>query len=392
MPEVRACHMDDTESFNALCKDFSKKGAKGRFDRLDVRGEEVSFESEPGVTKLFWIYSGKGEVFLPRGFRAKEGDGHHLPNEYESMPMSPHLRERIEILSEGIDKVSPPAQPIVQGILARVHGDAYVGDFANELWRLTQIAKPWASDTRIEEAFRYLYLVYRDCGYSLKSVDSFEHVTAGDQLAVSEGESLRVRGRFSCLTLECSHGAKRHIPAVMRLRYLRDTAGGCNFDFDPFRKLPLTWYVHLPGESGDGVNFANSHVVNIAKETSPTHFHPSKAVGGGSPQHEFYLVLDPSNYGLKTYGRHASLIVYPNLRNLAVFEQHELKPGSFVHIPPGTGHRGIDVFVNVITLPGFKPHNEFYIDKDVRDATNGDAPCNESLLGLKNYASLLEFL
>ena len=51
-----------------------------------------------------------------------------------------------------------------------------------------------------------------------------------------------------------------------------------------------------------------------------------------------------------------------------------------IHIPPGTGHRGLDVFVNVITIPGFKPHNEYYLDRDIRDTTGGSVPYNESLV------------
>ena len=42
-----------------------------------------------------------------------------------------------------------------------------------------------------------------------------------------------------------------------------------------------------------------------------------------------------------------------------------------IYIPPGTGHRGLDVFVNVLTIPGFKPHNEYYLDRDIRDTTAG---------------------
>ena len=52
----------------------------------------------------------------------------------------------------------------------------------------------------------------------------------------------------------------------------------------------------------------------------------------------------------------------------------------FIYIPPGTGHRGLDVFVNVLTIPGFKPHNEYYIDRDIRDTTGGSVPYNENLL------------
>ena len=199
---------------------------------------------------------------------------------------------------------------------------------------------------------------------------------------------------FVCLALEnvAVHG--RHVSAVRRLRYLADTAGGCNPDFDPFRRLPLTWYYNYPGESNDGLNWVNSHVVNIPSETSPAHFHPPKAIGGGGgiPQSEMYLVLDPQAYQLNTWGRTASLITFADLRDLRRYEQHSLAPGRFVYIPPGTGHRGLDVFVNVLTIPGFKPHNEYYIDRDIRDTTDGKSPYNENLLESKNYTRIEELL
>jgi hypothetical protein len=185
-----------------------------------------------------------------------------------------------------------------------------------------------------------------------------------------------------------------HVSAIRRLRFLADTAGGCNPDFDPFRRLPLTWYYNYPGETGDGLNWVNSHVVNIPKETSPAHFHPPKGMGGASgiPQREMYLVLDPGAYKLNTWGRSASLLVFPDLRDLRRYEQHQLEPGMFIYIPPGTGHRGLDVFVNVLTIPGFKPHNEYYLDRDIRDTAGGSAPFNENLLGAKNYERIEDLL
>ncbi len=214
----------------------------------------------------------------------------------------------------------------------------------------------------------------------------------GDQFIACGPEEIRVRGHFVCLSMENIRRTTSHVSAVRRLRFLADTAGGCNPDFDPFRRLPLTWYYNYTGESGDGLNWVNSHVVNIPKETSPSHFHPSRPIGSGSTQTEMYLVLDPQAYQLNTYGRNASLIVWPDLRDLAHCEQHALEPGMLVYMPAGTGHRGLDVFVNVLTLPGFKPHNEYYIDRDIRDLAGGKSPYNESLLDLKNYGSIEELL
>jgi hypothetical protein len=251
-----------------------------------------------------------------------------------------------------------------------------------------------ASDVQVQEALDSLFQTYRGPGYSTKEVDSYESIMEGDQIIVCAQQSIRVRGRFACLAMENTQRNISHVSAVRRLRYLADTAGGCNPDFDPFRRLPLTWYYNYPGESGDGLNWVNSHVVNIPKESSPAHFHPPKAIGGrgGMPQTEMYLVLNPQAYQLNTWGRSASLLVFPDLHDLGRYEQHALEPGLFVYMPPGTGHRGLDVFVNVLTLPGFKPHNEYYIDRDIRDATGGEVPYNENLLDSKNYARIEDLL
>jgi hypothetical protein len=276
--------------------------------------------------------------------------------------------------------------------VGRWKGEVLVGDFAGELWKLDHAPRPWSTDERVEAALRALFRVYRQHGHSTKQVDSYEPLIEGDQVIACGQDEIRVRGRFWCLAMENTRRATSHVSAVRRLRYLADTAGGCNPDFDPFRRLPLTWYYKYPGELGDGLNWVNSHVVNIPKETSPSHFHPSRPIGGGSTQTEMYLALDPQAYKLNTYGRDASLVVFPDLRDLTRFEQHCLEPGVFVYIPPGTGHRGLDVFVNVLTIPGFKPHNEYYIDSDVREHSGGKSPYNENLIGAKNCGAIEELL
>ncbi len=392
MDQVHMCHLDKAEAFNELCRHLEMSVEGLQFDRLEVTGEETVLRPATGGMKVFWIYSGEGDVFLPAGHRTKEGDGHALPPEYRAEAMDAALAERLALLERALSTVRAEAQSPVQAILARRRDGAYVGDFANDLWKLEHAPRPWSDDEEVDGAISFLFGVYRECGHSVKNSSSYERVMAGDQLVVAGDEHLRVRGRFSCVTVEQAGRVESHVPAVMRLRYLRDSSGGCNFDFDPFRRLPLTWYMNLPGETGDGLNFVNSHVVNIAKETSPTHFHPVRAIGGGLAQHEIYLVLDPETYGLNTYGRQARLVVYPDLRDPRRYETFELEPGSFVCIPPGMGHRGMDVFVNVITIPGFKPHNEYYIDRDIHDRSGGTAPCNEDLFGIKNYADLEAFL
>jgi len=56
------------------------------------------------------------------------------------------------------------------------------------------------------------------------------------------------------------------------------------------------------------------------------------------------------------------------------------------------GYRGLNVFAMIMTIPGFKPGNELYLDRDVYEQTKGRAPYNENLINSKNYESLEEFL
>ncbi|MBN1395877.1 MAG: twin-arginine translocation signal domain-containing protein [Pirellulales bacterium] len=388
---VRLARIDDRRAFSRVKAAVEADNPGIRLSLVEIDGEKV-LRSAQGGMRIFWLYRGAGEVFLPKGYRTQEGDGEPLPAEYKPEKVDAALADAIEMFEKRLASVAEKATVPVQAIVDRCKDGAFRGNIAGDLWTLEHAPRPWSTDKQMEAALAGLFRQYREIGFSFKQVDSFEAINAGDQLIAVAEEGVRVRGRFECLSMEKVDRTTSHESAVRRLRHLMDTAGGCNPDFDPFRRLPLTWYPLYPGESGDGVNWVNSHVVNIPKETSPTHFHPPKAVGGSIPQREMYLVLDPKSYKLNTWGRTASLIVYPDLRDLRRYEQHHLEPGTFVYIPPGTGHRGLDVFVNVLTIPGFKPHNEYYIDRDVRDLTEGKSPYNENLLDIKNYRRIEDFL
>jgi hypothetical protein len=199
-----------------------------------------------------------------------------------------------------------------------------------------------------------------------------------------------VEGQFRYWWIEDLTRQETHVSALRRLTYIKDTAGGCNFAFDAFRRLPMTWCVgsETP-DNVDGLNRVNSHVVNIAEETSQTHFHPAQAVGGGLPQSEMYLVLDPAAWSLSTYGREAKLYTYPDLHDLRCFEVTALSPGATVYIRPGTGHRGVNVFVNVVTIPGFKPRNEIYIDRLIKEQAGDAAPYNPLVIDSPRQATSL---
>lgn len=391
MGDVYSTQVRDDGAFARLQEFLQARHRHLLFSRAVVDGD-AELRSDFGGVKIFWLYEGEGELFLNEGFRTKEGDGEPLPSEYAPDAPEGEFLEVLDCLKGSLSSICAPAQAAVYAILSRRKqngaGPAFVGDIAGDVWKLEHAPRPWSPDQRVNDAISYLFSTYRQRGYSQKRKGSYEKIMIGDQMITVADEVMKVRGKFECLTVENMGLKTRCVPPVMRLRYLKDSSGGSNFDFDAFRRLPLTWYVNLPGEMHDGVNFVNSHIVNIPKETSPSHFHPERPVNGGMAQDEMYLVLDPKAYRLNTYGREASLIIYPDLRDLFRFERHKLEPGDIVYIPAGTGHRGMDAFVNVITIPGFKPHNEYYLDKDLSGAGTDPAVVNGSLLHLKNYGDI----
>jgi hypothetical protein len=391
MAQIALAQLEDERQFPSIKATLEADHPGLVLTVVKVEGEGV-LRSEQGGMRVFWLYQGEGEVFLPKGHRTQEGDGGRLPEFYLPDSINPAFGDTIQLLKSRLSAVAPATLEPVRAIVGRARGTAFVGDFAGDLWKLEQAPRPWSQEERVEAAIASLFSGYREQGYSTKQIDSYEPLIAGDQVIAAGEQAIRVRGNFECLALEKPDRKQSHVSTARRLPYLLDTAGGCNPDFAPFRRLPLTWYMNYPGESGDGLNFANSHVVNIPKETSPTHFHPVKPTHGGAAQTEMYLVLDPRTYQLNTTGRQPSLLVFPDLRDLRRYEQHSLTPGTFVYIPPGTGHRGLDVFVNVLTIPGFKPHNEYYLDREICDAAKGESPYNENFPAAKNYTRIEDLL
>jgi hypothetical protein len=387
MGHVRLARLDDRREFDSIKAVFEGDHPGLTFTRVAIEGP-LTLRARQGGMRVFWIYRGEGEIFLPAGYRTQEGDGGRLQADYAPDPIDPALADTLDVLYAGIASLTPAAIVPVRAVVGRRRGASFVGDFAGDLWKLEQSPRPWSDDPWVENAVASLFAVYRNHGYCTKQSGSFEPIMEGDQIIAAGDETVEVRGRFECLSFENAARTTSHVSTARRLRYLLDTAGGCNPDFAPFRRLPLTWFPNYAGESGDGLNWVNSHAVNIPKETSPTHFHPLRPAIGGKPQTEMYLVLDPGKYQLDTFGREASLVVFPDLHDLRRCERHPMTPGAFVYIPPQTGHRGLDVFVNVLTIPGFKPHNELYLDRDIRDLAGGASPYNAALLDAKNYARL----
>jgi hypothetical protein len=362
-PFYAAGHMDDAASVASVSEFFAGWNPGYAFASGELRGE-AEWRSAPG-SRVCWIQEGRGEVLVPEGYRTKEGDGERLPPDYRPEPPLPGWVEAVRYAATRVDAFDGELRNAIAGICSRLSGTTYIGDAANHLWAWIEYDGV-APDPKFE-AFMHLFeRVYDQVGYSVKTRSGWEPVQPGDQI-LAGAEPLRLRGDFRYWQIETPHPI-RHISALRRLRYIKDTAGGCNFQFDAFRRMPMPYYARrgVTEDNPDGVNQLNSHFVNMAKETSRAHYHPRQAVGGGRPQSEIYLVADPAVYNLSTYGRAASVTLWPEVEganaNLAESIEVPLRAGSVVYIAPGTGHRGVDVFANVVVLPGYKPKNQFFFD------------------------------
>jgi hypothetical protein len=377
-----------------------------------------------GGVRYTWLLDGRGEVWLERGYRTQEGDGAPLPDSYQPVALEGQgaLREQVRALTAALDgsSIHPALTAPVQAICGRLTARGFQGDVSGELWLLLESGVPcqaWTDSHLAREALAWLVTHYAQIGWSVKGDSGWEPLLPGDQLITTTGAPLRLRGDFRYWSIEDGHAPRAGQlsvgGAVRRLRYLRDTAGGCSPGFDAFRRLNLTWRLtpsqqrhvvaalvgapsgrhpgppshHAPGAdpAGDDAaqdepNRLNSHVLHIEAGQSRTHYHPEVPVGGGRPQSELYFALDRSAYGLRApAGLTPRLYTWPEVGDWARYETTALPVGTVVFIPPAVAHRGLDAFVNVVTIPGFKPGNEIYVDRAIREQGRG-APYNEAVL------------
>lgn len=384
MGNIVVGHIDDPASLESVYETFEAMIPNFKMGAGVFNADEDVLTSGYGGVRHIWIHEGQGSVELTAGYRTKEGDGEKLPEIYTTDNVDSDILDALCLLSANTNAVHSKIQYPVANIIERLSDRTLAGDLAGDIWLMVESGlddEYWSEKQDVREALLFLSEEYFRVGWSTKNVNSFEPIQPGDQITVTGDEEVRVKGRFRYWWIENSDGVLTHISTARRLRYLRDTAGGCNFAFDGFRRLPLTWYVNTETEDNpDGINTVNSHIVNIAAETSQTHYHPEISIGGGKSQSEMYFVLDPAVYSLNTYGRKSYLHAFPDINDLSTYKKVSLSSGSVVYIPPGTGHRGVDVFVNVITLPGFKPRNELYLDQKIKDTTAGKSPYNENVV------------
>jgi hypothetical protein len=415
MPRVIAAGHGDldatarlAEAVAAACPGY--RVSAGTWDGAD------DLTSSVGVRYL-WLVDGSAEVLLPAGYRTQEGDGDTLPAAYQAEALSDVARGHVAALRAALsdDAVHVQLRAPVDALCARERHGRYSGDIRGDLWLLLESGidpREWASTDEARRALRWFVCHFGDVGWSTKQDSGWERLLPGDQLLATPADVMRLRGRFRYWAIEDRGRTNAPCSAVRRLRYLRDTAGGCSPGFDAFRRLNLTWHPNdrervagaltlSEGERSDSgstggsldaalgrapadfdvPNRLNSHVLHIEAAQSRTHYHPAAPVGGGAAQHEFYFALDPTAYGLRApSGAVPRLYTFPDVHDWRNYEVTDLSTGLAAYIPPGTGHRGVDAFVNVVTIPGFKPRNEIYVDREIREQ-GGGAPFNAMVDG-----------
>ena len=164
MAEIRICALDDAKQFAPLREYFEQDNPGLRLTRVEVNGK-CTLRCEHGGMRVFWVYRGGGEVFLPKGYRTQEGDGEPLPAGYQPDEIDPALGDTFRLLAAGMAAVSPAAQVAIDRILGRWKGQSFVGDFAGELWNLDHLPRPWASDAGVDAAIASLFQRYRQYGW-----------------------------------------------------------------------------------------------------------------------------------------------------------------------------------------------------------------------------------
>ena len=194
-----------------------------------------------------WIHEGTGKIYLTAGYRTKEGDGEKLPEIYITDEVDMDILEALQSLAANLDSIHKKISQPAEAIIDRLSGKTLVGDIAGDIWLMVESgldSSEWSTRSEVREALLFLSEEYSRVGWSTKEVDSFESIQPGDQITVTGDEEIRVKGKFRYWWIENPDGILTHISTARRLRYLKDTAGGCNFAFDAFRRLPLTWYRH----------------------------------------------------------------------------------------------------------------------------------------------------
>ncbi len=223
----------------------------------------------------------------------------------------------------------------------------------------------------------YLWLESGNISASTED-DAFKALEPGDVIALAPGKSVSFKGSGKFWAIKSATNHSLPYEGISRLSDLADTSGGCNNSENAFRRLQVAWEDTKDDSKPDGDNVVGCHVIWIAEESSRSHYHPVPPTHGGVNQHEMYLVLDPEDFGLKGDCGTPGVWTYPDYGCWDEPHFTPLKPGDVFFIAAPAVHRAVDILTCVVALPGFKPDNDRYVDQDIYEQSNGQAPCNLS--------------
>ena len=89
MPEVIVGRVDDPPSWLAAVQSFREWNPGYTLGQGAVGDTaEALLTATPGAVRYCWLFDGRGEVWLPAGYRTQEGDGARLPAAYRPDPLA----------------------------------------------------------------------------------------------------------------------------------------------------------------------------------------------------------------------------------------------------------------------------------------------------------------
>jgi hypothetical protein len=344
---------------------------------------EAEVVPEHGGVRYLWVLDGAGAVLLPAGYRTQEGDGGRLPIEYQADALPDAGVTHLAALARAVDagEADPLVRDPLSALCARRGPGGYRGDVAGDLWRLLESGlapSQWLAGVDARRALVWLFRHGGEIGWSTKTATSWEGLRSGDQVVCTAARPVRLRDRFRYWSLEDTAATTPPCGAVRRLTWRPTLADRRRVEA---ALLPDAAPAPLPpGAPVDAPNRVNSHVLHVEAAQSRTHFHPGAVVGGGRPQSELYFALDPAAYDLRAPADAAPrLFSFPDVDDWRQYEVTACVTGVAVFLLPDTGHRAVDLFANIVTIPGFKPGNEIYADALIRASGNG-APYNAAAI------------
>jgi len=97
---VRKVRIDDAAAFEEVQALLENDYPAVKVSAVDVDGDTILNADEGGM-RVFWIYEGRGKVFLPKGYRTQEGGRGRLPDEYQPDPIDPTVADVLDRLEAG---------------------------------------------------------------------------------------------------------------------------------------------------------------------------------------------------------------------------------------------------------------------------------------------------